>query len=92
MPSMKDINLDGVEFNVLPSGLHLVERDTMYVLLHPDTMSSSFSRLDTSPTPPSLAWPFTVADLRSHSVTVVSASHRLVFLSTRHSDRDHGCI
>ncbi len=24
-----DIDLDGVEFNVLPSGLHLVERDTL---------------------------------------------------------------
>lgn len=25
-----DLNLEGVEFSVLPSGLHLVEQDTVY--------------------------------------------------------------
>ena len=37
-----DINLDGVEFNVLPSGLHLVERDIVYV----DSMHEVFSLSD----------------------------------------------
>jgi len=26
-----DVQLDGVEFSALPSGLHLVERDVVYV-------------------------------------------------------------
>ena len=30
-----DLHLDGVEFCVLPSGLHTVDRDVMYVLLYP---------------------------------------------------------
>lgn len=30
LKSDESINLDGVEFSVLPSGLHLVERDTVY--------------------------------------------------------------
>ncbi|TDL23422.1 hypothetical protein BD410DRAFT_820784 [Rickenella mellea] len=30
LKASNDIDLDGVEFSVLPSGLHLVERDTLY--------------------------------------------------------------
>lgn len=29
-----DINLEGVEFSTLPSGLHLVSQDVVYVAIH----------------------------------------------------------
>lgn len=31
LTSSSDLSIDGVEFNTLPSGLHLVDRDVVYV-------------------------------------------------------------
>ncbi|KLO12097.1 hypothetical protein SCHPADRAFT_437860 [Schizopora paradoxa] len=48
LKAFEGIDLDGVEFSVLPSGLHLVERDTVYFSHGPHSGVAVFRRRPTS--------------------------------------------
>jgi hypothetical protein len=77
-----DIQLDGVEFSSLPSGLHLVEQDVVYVCrcLMREPYASAyptqwyFSPPATSPTIPTVASASSVAARRPSTASAASAS------------------
>lgn len=85
-----DLQLDGVEFSTLPSGLHLVDRDVVYVLLLSPISYSQTSLAVTLQKTVTQAFVFFVVGARRNTVNVVSDFPLWAYYSSIQPGQDPG--